>query len=519
MIAATLLVSFAAWTLRVISMRTCFFLLSLVLLTSCGSEESAPPAAPLPTIASTSDIRIASSEAGITPFIAIVHLEGVRVPAIRTASYVIEPKPGSVSRPVRVAFTMKSLKSRGKMVSTSELLLPVFGLYAGSSNPVSIELGFNDGSTQSLHSTITTATYSDPNGVYDSPRIIKGRATGSALGFDFFAVKSGMATPVIIDTDGAIRWVGLGNASSFSSIFTENAFVIGDAVSPLVHRMELDGTTDTWPLVTTSIKNFHHNIDPGRGNLLAEVDTLTDYESVIIEMSPTGEIVKEWNFATIIADHMRNGGDDPDLFVRRAFDWFHMNAATYDPRDDSLIVSSRENFVIKVDYDTGAIVWILGDPTKYWATFPSLRAKALTVTGQGLYPIGQHATSITADGLLLLFNDGFWSNNQPAGAPRGVNLNYSAVSAYRIDPATMTATEAWNFDYDKTIYSGACSSAYESSDQSVLVTYSRADNATRARLVGLDKQHQVVFDFEYGNTGCNTAWNAIPVPFENLSFE
>jgi Arylsulfotransferase (ASST). len=29
-----------------------------------------------------------------------------------------------------------------------------------------------------------------------------------------------------------------------------------------------------------------------------------------------------------------------------------------------VIVSSRENFVIAIDYETGAIKWILGDPTK-----------------------------------------------------------------------------------------------------------------------------------------------------------
>ena len=35
-----------------------------------------------------------------------------------------------------------------------------------------------------------------------------------------------------------------------------------------------------------------------------------------------------------------------------------------------LIISSRENFVICLDYETGAIRWILGDETKKWFTFP-----------------------------------------------------------------------------------------------------------------------------------------------------
>jgi hypothetical protein len=35
--------------------------------------------------------------------------------------------------------------------------------------------------------------------------------------------------------------------------------------------------------------------------------------------------------------------------------------------------SSRENFVIAIDYDSGNIKWILGDPTKHWYEFQSLR--------------------------------------------------------------------------------------------------------------------------------------------------
>src|SRR5207302_1325751 len=145
----------------------------------------------------------------------------------------------------------------------------------------------------------------------------------------------------------------------------------------------------------------------------------------------------------------------------------------------------------------GEVIWILGDPTKYWYTFPSLRAKALTLADGGLYPIGQHAVSITRDGLLLLFNDGAESFNQPAGQPSGASRTYSAVSAYVINASALTAREAWRFDYDQTVLSRVCSSAYEMLDGSLLITYSVADGGNHARVVGLDSAHDVVFDFEY----------------------
>ena len=83
--------------------------------------------------------------------------------------------------------------------------------------------------------------------------------------------------------------------------------------------------------------------------------------------------------ADILTSYMQANGDDASAFVRPGSDWFHVNASTYDPSDNTVIVSSRENFLIKVNYSTHDIVWILGDPTKYWYSFPSLRAKALII--------------------------------------------------------------------------------------------------------------------------------------------
>jgi arylsulfate sulfotransferase len=423
-----------------------------------------------------------------------VQLVGQDLDAVRTISYAVEPKPGSVSKPVRVTYTVEALDDRGR-VTSGEVLLPVFGLYAGYSNTVSIDLNFDDGSTQIIADTLTTSEYTDPNGVYDRPVFVKSRAPGSTLDFDFFAMKSGFGTPVIVDTDGAIRWVGMINRSHISSVFADNGFLIGSQGATLIWRAELDGTETRWPAAPPVYTRFHHNMEVGKSGFLGELNTATDFQSTIAEFTMSG-FHKVWNFAAIVTDHLRSAGEDPALLVRPPNDWFHTNSSVYDARDDSLIVSSREHFVMNIDYDTGAIRWVLGDPTKYWWQFPSLRAKALTLNSGGLYPIGQHALSITSDGLLLLFNAGTPSEHQPVGAPRGASRPYSAVSAYRIDTATMTATEVWRFDYDQLLYSDHCSSAYEVGE-SVLVTYARANNQMHARLVGLNAQHEVVFDFQY----------------------
>ena len=471
-------------------------------------------------MAAHSDVTLTSTAPGVTPFISTVNLSGLGLASVQSVAYTIAPMPGSVSKPVHVSFSNSALTRRGYLsADASSLALPVFGLYAGYANNVRLALTFLDGSVQTLPLSITTAAYTDPNGVYDHPVIVKARSPGSALGFDFFVMKSNLGTPVIVDTDAVLRWVAQGVSSSISSILTANGFEIGNQSSLMTYRLELDGSLSTTALSSSSLLSFNHNLDPGPQGYLAEMATAANTGSTVTEFTPAAGFIQTWDFAQLLTNYMQSQGDDASAFVRPAADWFHANGAAYDPSDNSLIVSSRENFLMKVDYDTGAIIWILGDPTKYWYTFPSLRAKALQLTGNGLYPIGQHAPSILSNGQLMIINDGQGSLNQPAGEPAGQTRSYTAVSVYSIDAAAGTATQTWEFDYNQSLFSPICGSAYEApAGASVLVDFATADNDTTARLVGVDANQNVIFDFQFPTGGCNSAWNAVPINLDNLLF-
>jgi hypothetical protein len=212
------------------------------------------------------------------------------------------------------------------------------------------------------------------------------------------------------------------------------------------------------------------------------------------------------------------GGDDPGQFVALGptADWFHNNATAYRASDNSLIVSSRENFVIAIDYDSDAIKWILGDPTKKWYEFASLRALALTLGFDTLPPIGQHAVSMPGD-QLLLFDDGAASVFQ---MPPGETRTYSAPRKYQIDLANFRATEVWHYLADPSIYSPFCSSAYEDATDNYLIDYTVGGPYIFTELVGLDRQGNVAFDYRYDVLGfCGTAWNAIPIHWENVQLK
>ncbi len=498
-------------------------LLALASLVACGGDSDQQ------TMAQQSRVSVTGMAAGVSPFIELIHVQGNEFDKLASVEFTIQPKTGALSRPVHVTQTLAWLMRQGHHVTGSNALdIPVFGLYANFTNSVGIQLHFTDDSSTALNVSVPAAAYVDSNGIYDKLQVLVPRTVAS-LGYDYFFLK-GTGSPIIVDTDGQIRWSRGASTQDVSHTFLDNGgFFIGSGVSLGTTDLQLDGqetqgavTSPASPLLT----DFHHNLDPGKSGMLAEFDADkggVDYiETILGEIDQGGNILQDWDLGDIISQYMQSQGDDPTLFVRPGVDWFHMNASTYDPTDDSVIVSSRENFLIKLDYQTRQIKWIFGDPTKYWYTFPSLRAKALTLAS-GLYPIGQHGISLVGPHQLLLFNNGYPSFQQPAGAPVGDSRNYAAVVAYSIDEAGKTVTQLWNFDHGQTIQSNICGDAAQASGGSVLVDYAYSTESgalvPQNRLIGLTADHAVAFDFALPTTLCGATFNAQLINLDSLSLQ
>ncbi len=483
------------------------------------------------TQADDTTVTIVSQNPGPTSFITNLTLSVSDIAAIKDIQFTIAAKPGTFARPLSATYAYDFLLDRGDIVPQSgTVYLPVYGLYAGFGNTVTLTYHFRDGSSKQAATTITTAAFDDEGCGYNSPTVLKARSSAE-LSYDYIFIRSGCGnySPVIVDSDGNLRWVSplsVSNALAGSSLFYQGSVFAG--VASVLYRVDLDGTiSPLHDFGPENVVNFHHNIDPGKAGLLVEVDTTTQFESVLYDVDFTGAIVKIFNMADIIGAAMTAGGDDPSQFVYPApTDWFHNNAATYNRADDSVIVSSRENFVISVDYKTGAIKWILGDQTKHWHQFPSLAAFALDMTPGSLPPVGQHGTSLTYDNDLLLFDDGYNSQFQQ---PSGVQRTYSSPRKYQLnltDPSNGngpgTATVVWNYEQNQTVYSAICSSAYEDAPNNYLIDYAAIGFPVtfqdRAQILGLNSAGQQVFYYEYPTALCNTAYNSLPIHLESMSF-
>jgi hypothetical protein len=471
-------------------------------------------------------ITINGHTAGMTPFISNVHLTASDASVIKEIQFTIAPKPGSVTRPLSGTYANYYLVNRGfENLQTGEITLPVYGLYDGYANAVTLTYRFVDGSSRQANLTIGTATFTNDTCGYKNPTILKARTNNTNLSYDYIMVDGACSTfePAIIDTDGALRWVATGGFNVIAATFFDNAVYV--AHGHQLSRIELDGTvTLLADYSSLGVVNFWHNIDIGKTGLLIQPDTTTYFESTFLEVDSTdGHVLKTFSMGDIISAAMIAGGDDPHQFVYATptVDWFHNNGATYNRADDSLIISSRENFLICLDYETGAIKWILGDPTKKWYQFPSLRKFALTVAPGSLSPIGQHAPSITFDQSLMIFDNG---QNSVFQHPQGAQRGFASPRKYSLDLVGKVATEVWNFPMSESIFCPLCSSVYEDAPYNYLIDYAIVNYGLPghppvfAELLGLNAAGETIFFYQYPAIGCGEIYRALPIHLENTKF-
>src|SRR5436305_2724753 len=465
-------------------------------------------------------ITLTGHTAGATPFISNLSLEVSDPSVLKSIQFAIDPKPGSVTRPLSGTYSNDYLVSRGfePPPPATTVTLPVYGLYVGYLNIVRLTYRFSDGSSKQAVTSITTATFVEPCG-YQNPTILQARTTGTELSYDYIMLKGDCSyfEPVVLDSDGALRWVGTANLAAGNFIFFDNAVYVGHG--HLLTRIEFDGAfTQVADYSSIGITNFHHNIDRGKVGIILDATTAAYVESTLIEVDVSGTVLKQWNLADVISAAMIAGGDDPSQFVYPApTDWFHLNGCTYNRADDSLIISSRENFLICLDYKTSAIKWILGDPTKQWYQFPSLRKFALTVAPGGLPPIGQHSPSITFDQGLLIFDNGNESINHN---PPGDHRDFASPRKYSLGLAGNIATELWNFPMNESIHCPFCGSVYEDAPYNYLIDYSVVNAGLPglpvfAQLLGLNAAEEKIFYYQYPATNCGEIYRTIPIHLES----
>lgn len=469
------------------------------------------------TQADDTTITITATNPGANALIKQLTLSASSTDVLKSIQFTVVSKPNSVVRPLSATFSHDYLVEHGYLdAAAGEIFLPIWGLYSNFTNAVTLRYLFTDGSSKQATTTIVTTGFTDDCGEF-TPTKVQPRTASTLLSYDYWFMR-GICndSPVIIDTDGEVRWISPFSSTpkvkESSSNFFENAVYV--TRQSILHRVDLDGTvTEVADYASLGVVEFHHDIDPGKYGMIMDATTTDFVESVNLEVDAAGNLIKMWNIADIISAAMIAGGDDPSGFVYPSpNDWFHNNSVAYRRSDNSLFLSSRENFVICLDYETLKIKWILGDKTKHWFEYPSLAAFALNLTG--VPPIGQHAVSVTVDDNLFLMNNGRLSGFQ---MPPGMDLPFSFPRKYALDVAALTATELPDYPGTEHFHSLFCGSAYEDAKNNYLTDYASIVGG-EAELLGFDSTGAKVFEYSYPTKGCTVAYNSFPLHLESTRY-
>ncbi|WP_343363763.1 aryl-sulfate sulfotransferase [Listeria seeligeri] len=396
---------------------------------------------------------------------------------------------------------------------TTEHEVAVLGLYADKANTVKISAVTQDG--KKTEKTITIQTDKLPA---EMPTIDvktsdtkKMEQTGNQLTFITPSTKYAYG----VDSNGDVRWYSnkynshvfkelenghllyltkYDNADDTYSLLLET-----DYLGKIYHAYSMTTEAESEQSGSSSKSAIHHDaIELPSGNLLLTINDDTKYmEDTMIEIDrQTGEVVKTIDLKDILPEEFYK---DYKARSDGKVDWFHQNAIWYDESDDSIIISSRsQDTVMKIDYNSTKIKWILSDK-EGWPD--SYKKYLLNPTGDNFkYPAGQHAVEIlpdqddNSDTVDILLYD---NNEVITRGDEEESGKYSEAVQYRINEKTKKVEMVFSFgkdlgeDYWTEIVGGA---RYMETTGNYLVNFGHRKDGKESSIIEVNQAGEVVFE-------------------------
>ena len=322
----------------------------------------------------------------------------------------------------------------------TEHYLPIYGLYPDRDNTVVVEYG-----DVSKEFTITTEALPDD---FILPTSVDANKDELSNDLYFFTPSSGGYT-CAYDVNGDVRWY-----LTINSIWEVNRLDNGHMMlsterlvnSPyyMTGLYEMDMLGKIYKEYSLPGGYHHDYYEMSNGNLLVASDNFTSgdgtVEDYIVELDrETGEVVKTFDLKDVL--NMEDGKSENWI----EYDWFHNNSVWYDEESNSITLSGRhQDAVINIDYDSGDLNWIIGDPTNWSEEYQKY---FFTPVGDDFeWQWSQHAAMITPEGYVFIFDNG---NNKSKKEDEYVSAedSYSRGVMYKIDTEEMTIEQV--FEYGK----------------------------------------------------------------------
>ena len=324
--------------------------------------------------------------------------------------------------------------------SAKEHYLPIYGLYANKENEVILKVG-EESKTLKIKTEALPDNMALPTSV---------TAKKDKLGNDlYFFTPSSSGYTVAYDVNGDVRWY-LTNYALWKVDRLENGNLLLSTERLVNSPYYMTGMYEM-TLLGKIVKEYslpggyHHDYyEMPNGNFLVASDNFSSgtVEDYIVEMDRnTGEIVKTFDLTKIL------NKEDGKSENWTQYDWFHNNAVWYDEKTNSITLSGRHmDAVINLDYETGKLNWIIGDPTNWSEEYQKY---FFTPVGDDFeWQWSQHAAMITPEGYVFILDNG---NNKSKIESEYVpaSKSYTRGVMYKIDTENMTIEQIWEYGKER----------------------------------------------------------------------
>lgn len=376
----------------------------------------------------------------------------IDAPYVKLNPYLIAPLTALVffTTPEETEATVlvKGKEKAGDMSFTfpkaKEHFLPVYGLYAGHDNQVEITLG------SGVKKSLTIKTEKAPDSVHMPSKI---ETTAEYLGSNVvFLSPTSPGSTAAYDYKGDVRWYGTLNFA-FDLKRVKNGRILIGTQRLLMPPYHTTGIFEMG-MIGKIYKEFrvpggyhHDQFEMEDGNLLILTQdpprgTVEDM-CVLVDRN-TGKILKSWDYQKCLPQNVGGSGSQDD------HDWFHNNSVWYDKKTNTLTFSGRhQDAVINIDYDTGKLNWVIGDPEGW----PEDLVKKYFFK-----PIGdvknfdwqyeQHSAVVLPDGDIMCFDNGHWrAKVKEKYVP--AKDNFSRGVRYRINTDKMEVEQVWQYGKER----------------------------------------------------------------------
>ena len=323
-------------------------------------------------------------------------------------------------------------------------IIPVYGLYADSTNDVELTATTRDGNKQTIVLPIQTEPLNQQiNDLHISVSLKQPQKY--AEGFTFRYFMGGVGGKLAFDVNGAprlfIKDFGVGKQTV---LFSESSNYLFSCGSQDAYIYEVNPLGRIFRILYTQY-DIHHDMIKFNNHTILTTGSSNDYDYFI------DDLIVEHDFET---GEIRNVLDLKDIFQttrNTSNDPFHLNALVTTPNSTDLLVSLRnQDIVARMSYPDGEILWIAGTPEDI---SPMYEEYLLTPVGEDFsFFYHQHAPFVLDDQDgnpntidILLFDNGLTRDEHEDIDPDRL---YSRLVQYRIDEENMTIEQIREYGKD-----------------------------------------------------------------------